>query len=62
MKPEWVKQIRDQCFRAGVPFFFKKWGGRRKDVNGRVFDGKEWNEMPEPVWQPLQVLEDRTFT
>src|SRR5688572_3705946 len=27
MKPEWVREIRDQCFSSGVAFFFKQWGG-----------------------------------
>jgi len=26
MHPEWVRSIRDQCQKAGVPFFFKQWG------------------------------------
>lgn len=26
MKAEWVTSIRDQCFQADVPFFFKQWG------------------------------------
>jgi protein gp37 len=26
MHPDWVRQIRDQCAAAGVPFFFKQWG------------------------------------
>jgi len=26
MHPHWVRDIRDQCQRAGVPFFFKQWG------------------------------------
>ncbi|MCI0527392.1 MAG: phage Gp37/Gp68 family protein, partial [Nitrospira sp.] len=28
MSPSWVRDIRDQCQNAGVPFFFKQWGGR----------------------------------
>lgn len=24
--PDWVRDIRDQCQKAGVPFFFKQWG------------------------------------
>jgi protein gp37 len=24
----WVREIRDRCVTAGVPFFFKQWGGR----------------------------------
>lgn len=26
MHPEWVREIRDQCETAGVPFLFKQWG------------------------------------
>lgn len=26
MHPDWVRRIRDECARAGVPFFFKQWG------------------------------------
>jgi len=24
--PDWVRKIRDDCVKAGVPFFFKQWG------------------------------------
>ncbi len=27
MHPQWARDIRDQCAAAGVPFFFKQWGG-----------------------------------
>ena len=46
MKPEWVRHIRDQCKETGVAFFFKQWGGPRKDTTGRRLDGRTWNEMP----------------
>jgi|HubBroStandDraft_6_1064221.scaffolds.fasta_scaffold65826_2 protein gp37 len=49
MKPEWVREIQQQCKRAGAAFFFKQWGGARKDVAGRVLDGKTWNAMPEQL-------------
>lgn len=26
MHPDWARSLRDQCKRAGVPFFFKQWG------------------------------------
>jgi len=26
MHPDWARALRDQCARAGVPFFFKQWG------------------------------------
>ena len=42
----WVTDIRDQCLRAGVPFFFKQWGGVRKKDTGRVLEGRTWDEMP----------------
>jgi protein gp37 len=46
MDPAWVRDIRDQCTTAGVPFFFKQWGGVRKKRNGRELDGRVWDEMP----------------
>lgn len=42
----WVRMLRDQCIAAGVPFFFKQWGGPRPTSGGRRLDGREWNEMP----------------
>src|SRR5690606_4822938 len=26
MHPDWARDIRDQCQKAGVPFFMKQWG------------------------------------
>jgi len=46
MNPEWVCEIRDLCREAHVPFFFKQWGGKRKDVTGRTLEGRVWDEMP----------------
>lgn len=46
MDPKWVREIRDQCLHAGVAFFFKQWGGVRKDVTGRRLDGRTWDEFP----------------
>ena len=44
--PAWVTDIRDQCLRARVPFFFKQWGGVMKKKYGRTLDGRTWDEMP----------------
>jgi len=44
--PEWVTDIRQQCQRAKVPFFFKQWGGINKRRTGRLLDGRTWDEMP----------------
>ncbi len=46
MKKAWVESIRRQCRSADVPFFFKQWGGARKDLNGRELDGRIYDEMP----------------
>ena len=46
MDPAWVLEIRDQCLDAGVPFFFKQWGGTRKKKAGRELEGRTWDEMP----------------
>jgi protein gp37 len=46
MEPAWATDIRDQCERANVPFFFKQWGGRSKRQAGRTLDGRVWNDMP----------------
>jgi len=46
MEREWVISIRDQCREAGVPFFFKQWGGERKSLYGRQIDGRTYDEMP----------------
>lgn len=46
MNPDWARALRDQCSAAGVPFFFKQWGGRTPKAGGRELDGREWNEVP----------------
>jgi protein gp37 len=46
MDRDWVTDIRDQCKKAKVAFFFKQWGGIQKKRNGRELEGRIWNEMP----------------
>jgi protein gp37 len=46
MDPAWVIDIREQCRKANVPFFFKQWGGFNKKKNGRELDGQTWDDMP----------------
>jgi protein gp37 len=46
MEASWVIDVRDQCQAAGVPFFFKQWGGVNKKKRGRLLDGRTWDEMP----------------
>lgn len=46
MDETWVIDIRDQCIKAGVPFFFKQWGGVNKKRTGRLLEGRTWDELP----------------
>ncbi len=54
MKPEWVDGIKRQCDAVGAAFFFKQWGSwgadgqkRSKGANGRRYQGREWDNMPD---------------
>jgi protein gp37 len=49
MQREWVISIRRQCRSQNVPFFFKQWGGVHKSRNGRVLDGRTYDELPLPA-------------
>lgn len=53
MKSEWAESVRWQCEAQAVAFFFKQWGNwgadgkrRAKSQNGRVLNGRTWDEMP----------------
>ena len=48
MNPVWVESIFKQCRRAGVPFFFKQWGGVHKAKAGRKLHGRIYDEYPLP--------------
>lgn len=47
MKPEWAREVRDQCQAAGVAFFFKQWGGSRPKAQGNLLDGRVWADYPD---------------
>ena len=47
VQAEWVTGIRDTCQVAGVPFFFKQWGGVRPKSGGRTLEGLIYDEMPD---------------
>ncbi len=46
MRVSWVQDIRRQCRRSKVPFFFKQWGGQNKKEAGRVLNGTTYDAMP----------------
>lgn len=46
IKASWVRNIKEQCKKQNVSFFFKQWGGVNKKKSGRVLDGRTWDEIP----------------
>ena len=46
MEERWVLAILSQCRAQGVPFFFKQWGGISKGRNGRILNGRTYDELP----------------
>jgi protein gp37 len=46
LRREWAVDVRDECLSAGVPFFFKQWGGRTPKAGGRELDGRTWDDFP----------------
>ncbi len=46
MAPEWAIGVKDRCVKAGIPLFFKQWGGRTPKAGGSLLEGKEWKEFP----------------
>jgi protein gp37 len=59
MLKEWVLSVREQCRTAGVPFFFKQWGGIWKSRRGRRLDGKVYNERPKTSSYPILPRAER---
>lgn len=55
LDPAWVREIRDRCMTAQVPFFFKQWGGVFKSRTGRVLDGRTWDGLPAQTGSPCAV-------
>lgn len=53
IRADWVTDIRDQCLRANVSFFFKQWGGVNKKTTGRALEGRTWNELPRTRLLPV---------
>lgn len=54
-KYEWVRGLIDICRAAGVPVFFKQWGGYTPKSGGREIDGQTYGEFP-VIAHPQQTL------
>ena len=57
MEIEWVRSIFKQCRAAKSAFFFKQWGGVRKDLTGRELNGRTYDAMPIPKDPDVRRLE-----
>ena len=55
MNEAWVIDLRRQCQRAGVSFFFKQWGGVQKKKAGRLLEGRTWDELPKTGQRALAI-------
>jgi protein gp37 len=49
IKEEWVVDLKEQCQKANVAFYFKQWGGTNKKKNGRLLEGEIFDQMPELI-------------
>ena len=56
MREVWVQDIRTQCESRGVSFFFKQWGGVRKERFGRELNGQTFDAMPARRFFPLHPV------
>lgn len=54
IKKSWVIDIKEQCYKFKVPFFFKQWGGINKKKNGRLLNGNTFSEMPNIYYDLFQ--------
>jgi protein gp37 len=63
MGKEWALNIKKQCDREGIAFFFKQWGTwgedgvrRSKKFNGKELEGKIWQQYPEIINQRFALI------
>jgi protein gp37 len=57
----WVRSIRRQCSLAGVPLWFKQWGGPTPNSGGHLLDGAEVYERPDPADVARELAGGRLF-
>jgi protein gp37 len=46
MESQWVVNLKKQCSKNKVAFFFKQWGGINKKKTGRLLNGRTYDAMP----------------
>ena len=55
VRKEWITDVIRQCEAAGVPVFFKQWGGTNKKKTGRELDGRTYDGKPRPVAERISL-------
>jgi len=62
MEKEWVVNIKEQCEKYNIAFFFKQWGTwgadkvkRNKKTNGKELEGKIWQKYPKIIEENFVV-------
>ncbi len=56
MRQEWVLEVKEKCERADTAFFFKQWGGVNKKKNGRILQGRTWDDYPQVYKSRLEPV------
>ncbi len=57
-----VRQLRDECGEAGVPFYYKQEGGLKPTSGGRILDGLEHDGWPAMAYRPVPGWRRRKAT
>ena len=55
VRKEWIVDVIRQCEAAGVPVFFKQWGGTNKKKTGRELDGRTYDGKPRPLSERISL-------
>ncbi len=56
MRQEWVLEVKEKCEKANAAFFFKQWGGVNKKKNGRILQGRTWDDYPQVSQSRLETV------
>ena len=56
MRQEWVLEVKEKCEKANAAFFFKQWGGVNKKKNGRILQGRTWDDYPQVYKSRLEPV------
>ena len=59
MRAEWVLDLKKQCTKNKIAFFFKQWGGTNKKKTGRKLNGRTYDSLPKKRIHPSSVSRQR---